>query len=45
MEELHEGDVPTEIRSKYKQGLEVGIIDKKDEDYKEPPKPVEMFTG
>lgn len=45
LEELHEGIVPREIQNKYQKGLEVGLIDKKEEDYKEPPKPVEMFTG
>ncbi len=45
LEDLHEGVVPREIQSKYKQGLEVGLIDKKEEDYKEPPKPVQMFQG
>lgn len=40
LEELHEGDVPREIRGKYPQGIDVGLIDKKNEDYKEPPKPV-----
>lgn len=45
LEELHEGIVPREIQNKYKQGLEVGLIDKKDEDYKEPPRPVQMFGG
>ena len=45
LEELHEGVVPKEIQNKYKQGLEVHLIDKKEEDYKEPLKPVEMFQG
>lgn len=45
LEELHEGVVPSEIQSKYKKGLDVGIIDRKDQDYQEPPKPVEMFQG
>lgn len=45
LEELHEGNVPSELQGKYKKGLEVGLIDRKEEDYKEPPKPVEMFSG
>ncbi len=45
LEELHEGDVPREIRGKYPKGIDVGLIDKKEEDYKEPPKPVQMFGG
>jgi len=46
MADLKKGHVPEELRAKHKEGLDVGLEDKRSEEYKEPPPPKYIeFSG